>query len=77
MFETVEDGNGDVTYLGESVFCFLECSTLLPFPSSQENGCGGQDGRQWVNSLAALLSATANALPQDESVGKNYCLTAA
>jgi len=77
LIEAVEDGNGSVTFLGDSMFCFLECSTLLPFPSSEENGCGGQDGRQWANSLAALLSATANALPQDESVGENCYITAA
>lgn len=48
-----------------------------PCPFAEDNGCGGQGGRQWVNSLAALLSATANALPRDESVGKNCCLTTA
>lgn len=38
LLEAVEGGNGRVAYLGESMFCFLECSILLLCLSSEDNG---------------------------------------
>lgn len=63
LIEAVEGGNGSVAHLGDSVFCFLECSTLFAASLWRIMGCGAQDSRQWVNSLAAPLSSTADTLP--------------